>query len=128
LKVGLTKRSAVEEDPAVYSIRRLVSPVDEELDLDEAQISEARRRTIAYWREHGDKSRYKTEPTRAGGRFLRAVRPKTNGLLLIYLLDHTHPPNPAVGFATSFPDSGTAQPITYKVNSVYWDQEVGLDA
>ena len=109
---------------AVYRIRRLVSPTDELIDLTEDQRSRARDMTIKFFRDNQEGTRYQSEPTRAGGPFVRQVRDSSNGLLLIYPLEEENSASvPFIGFATSFPTSEHDTPIEYVVNTVYWQEE-----
>ena len=109
---------------AVYRIRRLVSPTDELTDLTEDQRNRARDKTIQFFRDNQEKTRYQSEPTRAGGPFIREVRDSSNGLLLIYPLEEENSAGvPFIGFATSFPTSEHDTPIEYVVNTVYWQEE-----
>lgn len=106
------------------SFGRLVSPVDEVMDFDDAKRREALGRTVAYWKENP--GRMKNAPDKPAGPVIREMRPPQNGLLLIYPIK---PPVeggvPIMGFAISFPKSGTLTDIEYKVNNIYWDQEFG---
>ena len=109
---------------AVYRIRRLVSPTDELTDLTEDQRNRARDMTIQFFRDNQGGTRYQSEPTRAGGPFIRQVRDSSNGLLLIYPLEEENSAGvPFIGFATSFPTSEHDTPIEYVVNTVYWQEE-----
>jgi hypothetical protein len=111
-------------EPGKLSIGRLVNPIDETLDFDEAKRREALARTVSYWKSNP--GRVKNEPDRPAGPVIREMRSPHNGLLLIYPIK---PPagdeTPVMGFAISFPKSGTQTAIEYKVNNVYWDQEFG---
>ena len=111
-------------EPGKLSFGRLVSPVDEYMDFDTAQRDEALEKTVAYWKINP--GRVKNEPTKPAGPVIRELRSPKNGLLLIYPVQA---PNnggtPLMGFAISFPKSGTKTDIEYKVNNVYWDQEFG---
>ena len=106
------------------SFGRLVSPVDEIIDFDEPKWREALARTISNWK--ANPGRVKNEPDKPAGPVIREMRPPQNGLLLIYPIK---PPIdgdiPLMGFAISFPKSGTQTDIEYKVNNIYWDQEFG---
>jgi hypothetical protein len=107
-----------------YTIRRLVSPRDEQRDLTGAQIETALAATIAEWEQTPeDRRRRKERPTTPSGRSLREVRPATRGLLMLYLLDpaYARMPDrrPIVGLAVSFPSSDNAEEITYTVNNVF---------
>lgn len=130
--IGLLERSPFPEDQDLterYSIRRLVSPTDEALDLGEAQRQEALTRTIAFWEANTDRRRSPTRPTVASGHFIREVRDRRAGLLLIYPLDPEKADRkgavPFVGLAVSFPKADGASAIRYTVNNVYWEQEFG---
>lgn len=126
--IGLTHRSEVAElpDPERYTIRRLLNPPDEYLDLSEEEREQARDLTIRWHSAHPDKSRYQSTPTTPGGRFVRQVRKPRCGLLLIYLLDETVDEGyPTVGFGVSFPASPTAKAIEYTVNEVYQEELFG---
>ncbi len=126
LLVGLTKRSRLDDNQpggGRYSIRRLVSPLDESIDITPDDYRRARASNPAGLP-------YEELPEKPGGQLLRRIRPAERGLLLLYVLD----PDPAqlsggpvVGFAISFPESERAEEsaIDYVVNNVYWTQELG---
>jgi hypothetical protein len=132
--IGLIRRKHTKpeirtgDDTTRYAIRRLVSPSDELLDLDPADRDAALEETRRAWQS--DQGRFRdrdTEPTVAGGVYIRHRRPPTRGLLLIYPL---HPEEAKVseapiGFAISFPGSPRAGRLQYRVNNVYWAQEYG---
>lgn len=118
LEVGLIKRSNHPEvrdgeDPSAYRIRRLVSPADEAWDLDEEKYGRARRL--------GKKEGLALP----GGNEIRACRPKSEALLILYPLKHqmrTTPKGtdlPYIGFAISFPGNKGDTPVEYRVNTVY---------
>lgn len=108
----------------VYRIRRLVSPADEMLDLTEAQRNRAKDMTIRFFHKNPEGTRYQTEPTRAGGPFIRMVRGANNGLLLLYPLEESNSSSvPFMGFAASFPASEHDTAVEYEVNTVYWREE-----
>jgi Z1 domain len=114
-------------DQGKLSIGRLVNPVDEIIDFDEAKRREALARTVSYWK--ANPGRIKNEPDRAAGPVIREMRSPNNGLLLIYPLT---PPaggdeTPVMGFAVSFPKSDNQTAIQYKVNNIFWDQEFGVE-
>ena len=106
------------------SIKRLVSPADETLDLTEEEM--ARARSIC-GTEVG---------VRPSGKAIRAARPIERGLILIYLPwgaytdvngivlgEYGTNGNPVIGLAVSFPDSNSAVPIEYWVNPIYQAEE-----
>ena len=109
---------------SVYRIRRLVNPDDELIDLTDAQKDQAKLITIQHYYANPGKTRYKSEPDKAGGRFIRQVREHSKGLLLVYPLDQEN--GPFLGFGVSFPKPMVDTPVEYIVNSVYYQQEFGL--
>lgn len=112
-----------------YTIRRLLNPRDEAIDLDEARYASALAETQKAFRIDPGHSRRKTPPEQPSGLAIRAQRPRQSGLLLIYPLDWNglglQKDVPVVGFAASFPASTTTEPIKWQVNNVYWQQEFG---
>jgi hypothetical protein len=121
--VGLATRGALQFDPKEggrYTIRRVLSPQDEGMDLDEAQLEAAWNVTATAARTKG-----KPEPKRASGRHLRWQRRADQALLLIYPLTPPDAPGadahtPLVGFQISFPRSKSVLDIEYVVNDVWW--------
>jgi len=108
----------------VYRIRRLVSPMDELIDLTEEEKKNAKDLTIRFFRDNQEGTRYQSEPTRAGGPFIRQVRHFSKGLLLLYPLEEANSAGvPFIGFAVSFPTSEHDTPVEYFVNTVYWQEE-----
>ena len=77
------------------------------------------------------------EPTTPDGRAVRAVRPKENGLLLLYPLDPNRAnfepgfggwEKPIMAFAASFPASSNSEVVSYAVDHLAlerWNQEFG---
>ena len=106
-----------------YTIRRLVSPTDEALDLSSGEETRAIERTVADWRSSKRKNKSPDPPTVPSGKGIRSARPKSNGLLLLYPLDGrvagTPDAAPVIGMAISFPESNTAKSIEYTVNNVF---------
>ena len=134
ISVKMLRRAAHGQHPDRYSIRRLMSPRDEAIDLDEmawlAALDETRR---AF---HADPARNgaREEPTVPNGPAIRIVRPKERGILFIYAIDPAlagpdadlPADSPAViGWAVSFPASNTGVRVKYRVNNIYWAQEYG---
>lgn len=115
-----------------YRIRRLLSPTDEAADLTDDEYKRAMAQTLLDWESDGKERK---RPTRPGGRQIRAIRPNTRGLLLLYLLESNNDEKveedarvlPVVGFGISFPSvhADLATRVRYIVNNVYWTQEVG---
>ncbi len=123
-EVGMVKRARFpEDDPRPrFGIRQLVSPADELIDLNKEQREAALAKTIDAWRNKSEPK--KPEPKVPGRREARDVRPKTNGLLLLYPVkpDTALFPNrdkPLIGMAISFPKSDKAQKISYVVDNVF---------
>ena len=128
LTVGLITRA---KHPQVqradrYTIRRIVSPADESIDLAPDEFKAAKEATIANWQISTNPRKSKQPPTRPSGLEARQVRNASKGLLLLYPLDPDsaglpkYPP--VVGFALSFPKSETARELTYTVNNVYTER------
>lgn len=125
LDVTCVTRRALKAGSDKISIRRLVSPADEALDLSQDEIEKAR---IIDGAKSG---RQPSEIDLPSGPSIRQARPKERGLLLVYVIsgkddagtiygDEGHE---IVGFAVSFPRSMTAEPIEYWVNPVYQEED-----
>jgi hypothetical protein len=138
LSIILTQRKFKSQDKQErYDIRRLVNPKDEAIDLDTVAYAQALKLTKDGF-HGGDPGRTsrKQEPDVPSGPFIRHVRPKEHGLLLIYPLDYRSDYTnnvlqaqvTPIGWAVSLPDSETAVKVAYRVNSVYWAQEFGGEA
>jgi hypothetical protein len=132
LPIGLLKRQPFppKQKSDRYTIRRLVSPSDEKTDLDDVQITAALAATREKWLKKPEKEREgKQLPDSPGGREIRAVRSKEDGLLLLYPLNPAASPSPplrtgiVMGLAISFPASDTAEEIIYRVNRIYREDE-----
>jgi len=113
---------------SAITIKRLVSPADEMLDLTDDEKERARE----YDRLRGRGRDGDFTPSGLGIR--HRGRPKERGLLLIYLphgrdegtgVEYGGPEDPVVGFAISFPSSDTSIPIEYLVNTVYAEDNGG---
>ena len=131
LTVGAVRRTQHLPDhsdaDAVYRIRRLVSPTDEMIDLIDEQRKRALERTVRQHEEDPEASRHRGLPTRPNGPNIRRAREPVNGLLLLYPLQEPDADGlPFVGFAASFPNSEDDTPVDYVVNSVYWQEELGI--
>jgi hypothetical protein len=126
LPIGLVARAQYPEDsrPGRYTIRRLVSPSDEMIDLSEEQRKQALAVTVNDWEQDKDPKKRENPPEVPGGRQIRQIRPKVTGLILIYPLDPqragiSDTSQPITGIAISFPRSDTAREIAYAVNNVF---------
>jgi len=123
-RVGLYKRTkSTASSVDRYSIKRLVSPADEGIDLPE----EVRRRI----REESKQDNTSQDQTVDGepSNPFRRERSCDRGLLLIYPLDPEDAgwslEPPILGFAISFPGSTNASSVEYRVNNVYYSEEFG---
>lgn len=139
-EVTCIQRTATRATRESFSIKRLISPADEELDLSDAERRQATEETMRI--QHGDAWQSAPEPDQPSGRGIRAARPKTRGLLLIYPLDpdalftgkflsqrgHAPPPptQAPIGLALSFPGSRSAVRVRYVVNRVWQQDEDSL--
>jgi hypothetical protein len=126
LGIGMVRRAPFPEEQRQdrYTIRRLVSPADEQLDLTDVEKSAALKQSVENWQNDKRPSKAKDAPTSPGGKEIRQARPKNRGMLLIYPLDpqHANLPEvtpPVIGLAISFPKSDTAVEVTYTVNNVF---------
>ncbi len=131
--IGLTKRALLPdgevnrrqrelEQEHRYAIRRILSPPDELLDLDDVQVAEALAGTVRDWEAD---PRDRAVPTAPSGPRIRATRRSSQGLMLIYVLTNAgheeHVGEPMVGFFLSFPHSEHDIAAEYAVNPV-WQQ------
>ncbi len=112
---------------SIYRIRRLVSPMDEMIDLTDDQEKRALEQTLRQHQGQPETSRHRGLPRRPNGPNIRRARDPRNGLLLLYpLLETDDEGLPFVGFAISFPAAERDTPVEYIVNSVYWQEELEL--
>jgi hypothetical protein len=126
--VGPVTRAAINPDFRTekrYTIRRLLSPPDEYLDLDQEQLDAA----LAATQKAAALKKKEKIPQSPAGEHLRWERRSEQALLLIYLIEQESregvPEPPLVGFKISFPRSKRQSDTEYVVNSI-WQQE-GLD-
>lgn len=137
LPIGLTKRSRHNEppvaDPGRFSIRRLVSPPHEQIDVvkGSAEYQHALSVTAKMWADSPRKNLQEKEPpSEPAGVACRNVRSPSRGLLLLYpispdqVLKDGLNGEPFVGFALSFPGSEHAKPINYQVAKDVWQRLV----
>lgn len=138
------KRTTNHEDR--YSIKTLISPRDQAIDLTEAEWNAALGLSLKTWRNDGDRSEDKEPPSEPRGREIRHVlgqgvaeagipARRERGLLLLYLLDPAGSGDPRladgdaiVAWAISFPSSNSERRVSnsrYIANSVLWE---GLNA
>lgn len=136
-RIGLTQRASHGDtsDPKRYTIRRIVSPTHELLELDKGSAAwdHALEETIKSWALKPNRKADDKQPERPSGLWERKSRDVSRGLLLIYPLTpekwdgHDDDPTPFIGFAVSFPESKRAEPIEYQVNSITLREEFGWD-
>ncbi|MCK6680984.1 MAG: Z1 domain-containing protein [Thermoanaerobaculia bacterium] len=122
-----------------YTIRRLLSPRDEAIDLDSAAWEAALAETKRAWRSDPARLQRVREPDEPNGPSIRRIRGfgadgipahPERGLLLIYPLDPRKAglPDgapPVIAFGVSFPGSNSGRKVEYKVNNVLWEAEYG---
>lgn len=134
IAIQALKRAAHGQHPDRYSIRRLMSPRDEAIDLDETAWLRALDETRRAFRADPGRSEGRSEPDAPNGPAIRKVRPGERGVLFLYAIDPAlagpdaglpADAPPVIGFAVSFPASDTALRVTYRVNNIYWEQEYG---
>lgn len=120
--VGITQREALAVRTEHSSVRRLLSPPDEGLDLTEHQQNLCRAPRIG----RGGRETTAFSPERA-----RSQRPPERGLLLVYDLNLTEnegkdtvEPSPATGIALSFPPDDRARAVDYLANETYWATDI----
>lgn len=108
-----------------FIIGTTLSPLDQAIDLTDAEFEEALART-----NQERRSRTKNETSIPSGKFIRKVRGgrPQNGLLIIYPIDpdkaEVEPTErPVISVVVSFPDSDAADSRVYLINSVQQRQE-----
>ncbi|MFD7494173.1 Z1 domain-containing protein [Streptomyces sp. NPDC059832] len=108
-----------------YIIRRVVSPRDEQIGLDQEQVEAALQAT----RQAAKKKGREQVPQAPSGEQLRWERRPDQALLLIYVIEpkggEGEKQLPLVGFQVNFPRSEHQSATEYVVNSI-WKQE-GVD-
>lgn len=116
--VILTEReNHMPGDRSKVTIGRLVSPRDESIDFNQAQIDRALADTVTAWERKSPPKR--DRPKTPSGPFVRRQRDPDEGLLLIYPIDAKLDGDiPIMGFAVSFPFDADAPLIDYAENSV----------
>jgi hypothetical protein len=127
--IGLTDRTAVQGGPLAplpdrFTIRRLLSPPDEAIDLTDAEQVRAREFTEMY-RIQAGKTFEPSSPL--SGKAIRQARPPSRGLLLLYPLSPGNyllaPDLVPIGMGLSFPASNSGATIEYVVNRIWRDEE-----
>lgn len=127
-EIGLTQREQLAMSPDHVSIRRLLSPPDEGLDLTPEQQAQCRAPRMG---KRGMTTAFSPD-------MARSLRPPGRGLLLIYALnltdmegaggptatENTAVEPPVMGIALSFPRDEGAREIAYMVNETFWSTDV----
>ena len=115
-----------------YHIRRLISPIDECVDIDEVAWKKALTLTQTLRALNHSLNSTRDIPEEPSGRSIRDVRDRKTGLLMIYPLEPDSSKSdivgediPIIGIALSFPGNLSDEKVTYVVNKVYRDQEIG---
>jgi hypothetical protein len=98
-----------------YTVKTVLSPDHEVIDLSDTQLASAKASETEYLRQ---KNKEKKGTTPAGP-FIRANRDPKNGLLLLYPLEVDGADFPLIGFVVSFPNSTNGHVVRFKVNNVY---------
>lgn len=143
LDVNMMKRSPVQSEPFDrYSIKTLISPRDQAVDLSEAEWRAALDLTRKTWRGDKDRDQDAIPPDEPRGVAIRnvlgfgypehGVAPRRDrGLLMLYLLDASlcKVPDliegpPVLAWAVSLPGSPSSRRVSnagYIANSVLWE-------
>ena len=143
LLVTMLQRSCNSEGDNRISIRRLMSPRDEAIDLSEDAWNAALALTQKAWQSDQRANKAEDQPDAPNGQAIRRIRgfgtadiqPRPDkGVLILYAIDPDDvgtavalPSNspPIMAFGISFPASNSGIKVEYKVNNVLWEQEYG---
>lgn len=143
LSITMLQRTSNSEDDNRISIRRLMSPRDEAIDLDEDAWNAALKLTRKAWQADPRANKSESQPGSPNGPAIRRIRgfgtrdicPRPDkGVLILYAIDPkdvgtaTALPSdspPIMAFGISFPGSKSGVKVEYKVNNVLWEQEYG---
>ncbi|MEU5932435.1 Z1 domain-containing protein [Micromonospora sp. NPDC047187] len=126
--VGLVTRQALNKDFNVegrYTIRRVLSPPDEMIDLDELQVAAAR----AAAKDAAKQKEKASAPKTPAGPHIRWQRRADQGLLLLYPIELPASAEgsltpPLVGFQVSFPHSKYQSKTEYVANTVWLQEDI----
>lgn len=140
-EVGMLERKGIGDHDNRHSIKTLISPRDQAIDLTETQYKAAVARSVETWRGDADRNEAKKPPQDPKGTVIRHVlgfghddfdlKPdRERGLLLLYLLDPAKSDcrklegrSPVLAWAISFPGSTSKRRVRdadYMANSVLW--------
>lgn len=140
--VNMLQRAAVGDHSDRYSIKTLISPRDQAIDLTESEWNAALELSRRTWRNDVDRNEGKTPPEEPRGPQIRRIlgegvpsqgiaSRRDRGLLTLYLLDPSKADqrfskpgqDPFVAWAISFPSSTSGRTVSnfgYVGNSVLW--------
>ncbi|EAQ23563.1 Z1 domain-containing protein [Roseovarius sp. 217] len=139
--VNMLQRKRTTEHADRYSIKTLISPRDQAIDLTEAEWKAARDLSQKTWRNDTDRNEGKEPPSEPRGPQIRHIlgegvtdvhipARRERGLLMLYLLDPAEAKvdeikdaDPVVAWAISFPSSTSERRVSnsrYIANSVLW--------
>lgn len=139
--VNMLKRRRTTEHADRYSIKTLISPRDQAIDLTEAEWKAALDLSQKTWRNDTDRNEGKKPPSEPRGPQIRGIlgegdteagvrARRERGLLMLYLLDpegaevvELKDADPVVAWAISFPSSNSKRRVSnsrYIANSVLW--------
>ncbi|SCW76205.1 Z1 domain-containing protein [Sphingobium faniae] len=138
LPIELLTRKRNRSHSDRYSIKTLISPRDEHIDVSAGQWDAALSITRDRWQGDAGRNQTLEAPDEPSGPALREVRgfgphaePK-KGLLMLYLLDpqtsnvsEIEGAPPVLAWAISFPGSNSGTRVPYEVNNVLWTQVNG---
>jgi len=143
LSVTMLQRSSNSEGDNRISIRRLMSPRDETIDLNEGAWNAALALTEKAWQSDQRANKAEDQPDAPNGPAIRRIRGfgtvdiqarPDKGVLILYAIDPNDigttvalPPDspPIMAFGISFPGSKSGVKVEYKVNNILWEQEYG---
>jgi hypothetical protein len=124
----------------LYTVKTVLSPADESVDLTASQYRIALDKTLHSWEAVGNSTK---RPLIPKGVHIREERPPTNGLLMLYLIEspsHTYhdrlvsessvvdlTQEPLVGFAVSFPRIVGAPAEDYVVTQRFMSELRGFE-
>ncbi|MFC9963765.1 Z1 domain-containing protein [Nocardia ignorata] len=128
--VGLVTRKQNERASKTegrYTIRRVLSPPDELIGLDEDQVTAAREAS----KKAAEQAEKTPIPKNPAGPHIRRQRRIDQGLLLIYPILLPSDPErdaaiPLVGFQVSFPHSAHQSKTEYVANTVWLEEDIYL--
>lgn len=139
--VNMLQRKRTAEHADRYSIKTLISPRDQAIDLTEAEWKAALGLSQKTWRNDADRNEGKEPPSEPRGPQIRCVlgegvaeaaipARRERGLLMLYLLDpegagvdELKDADPVIAWAISFPSSTSERRVSnakYIGNSVMW--------